>query len=542
MLEQWLNNGEILSKTLTHEQLCRADFYTWIVSKAYLPNGEKFTFDGYEYLEDFCKSPWKPGDQKYVRKSSQCGASEIAIDSIFWMNDRDLPKWKGSGLVFPAVPQLQAHLKARVFPIMEMPYFNKKLKNANLSYFRWNDKSIYFRGGQTRRDLISWPADFAVLDEFDEFNNPISVVPTIEARMNASEYKWIFGLSTPTYPDIGIDRAWAISSQKNWYCDCQKCHKEFSPLNEIQISSFENCVVRDSKGNVGFICPHCREMTQTNGVPGRWRMDVRKDNQKTAWSISQLFIKRGNLKTLLEKFEEGLNVQEFYNSSIGIPYAPANARLSIKQLTDAAIGASELPFGSKEDTWMGVDVGKMCYYVIGKVDGSNKKEIVAYGKCRFEELKNIELRYKVKTAVIDLRPYEHEVKQFIQGRRSHFACDFNVGDQQDWYVFKDADGETSNKKIRTIKAHRNQCCDKVIDEIGVKKNVTFPSVIKSDMQFLGQMCAPMRMEEEDKKTGDIKVFYGNGGKQDHYFFAMCYLMLAFQIKRGIKAKLGPMII
>lgn len=523
---------------LNVDDLIRADLYTWMLKRYALPSKESYSFENYEFLSPIAKRKWVPFDQVFIRKSSQCGASEFSLATLLWMTDRNLKGWHGSGLVFPATQQLHDHLKARVFPIMEMPYFSSKLKNANLRFFRWNDKPIYFRGGQTRRDLISFPADFIVLDEFDEFEDPITIIPTMEARLNASLYKWILGISTPTYPDIGIDRAYSMSNQHNWYVHCDRCHKAFSPLVEIQATGFENCVVQSPLTNVvGFQCPHCHDLTQTNGAQGEWVCDIKADNQRYGYSVSRLFVRNGNLKVLMDKYYGALNIQEFYNSDLGLPYAPANAKLQIGDIVNASIGVSEIPFGSSEPTWMGVDVGLKCHYVIGRPLESGLKEVIAYGVCTFDELFDIEKRFNVRSCVIDLRPYETEVKKHITGRRGFFACDFNTGNQEDWYSFKLADDETRTTS-RIIKADRTQSCDHVINEISVKKSLILPRMAKDDLRFRNQMVAPTRMDLSDNKTGDIKAVYNSGGKADHFFFAMAYMLLAFEMRRTSIARLG----
>jgi hypothetical protein len=73
----------------------------------------------------------------------------------------------------------------------------------------------------------------------------------------------------------------------------------------------------------------------------------------------------------------------------------------------------------------------------------------------------------------------------------------------------------------------------------VLKKVILPSYVKGDLRFVNQLTAPTRMDISDAKTGDIKHVYNSGGKADHYFFAMVYLMLALETKRSYVATLGP---
>lgn len=515
------------------DALMRRDLYSWMKHRALLPSGKPYSFEGHEYMEQIAKHHWVPGDHVYIMKSSQCGASEYAIDWMLWMQERNLPDWQGIGYLFPATEQLRDHIKARVQPIMEQPRFAKYLKSNNLRFFRYNDKPIYFRAAQTRRDLISWAADAAVMDEFDEFGDPIAAVDTVSARFNHSRYKWILGLSTPTYPDIGIDAAYGTSMQHHWFTECSNCKDKFSPLQEVMMSNFESCVVRGKDGKAGFLCPHCGELTQTNGAKGEWRNTNpgKGKKQRYGYSISQLFVIHANLDTLLEKYEDAHNMQEFYNSNLGIPYSPANAKISRGDLMAAATGDPECHRGSNEPTIAGIDVGKKCHYMIAKPNGTNELPVVAYGMCTFDDLPELLRKFNVDTLVIDLRPFEQSVKKLIRGHRRWYASDYNTSSAIDWYDFTRADTGGKGGSIRVVKNHRTQTCDALIEAVAVRKRFIFPQQIKQDNQFLKQMCASQRMEKKENDTGEIKAYYGNGGKADHYFHAGAYLFLASLVKR-----------
>lgn len=529
---------------LTRTELGRADFYTWIQDRWTLPSGERYSFKGHEYLVQIAKHPWKKGDQLFIEKPSQVGASELGVAFCPWQNDRELPSWQGVGYFFPARSQLQDHIKARFFPAFdhETPqskYLRGKLGQANLRYVNFNKKPIYFRSGQTRRELISIALDAAVIDEFDEFENPIAVVPTLEMRFAHSKYGYLLGMSTPTIPDTGIDQAFGLSNQFNWYVACQKCGVDFSPLVEVKLLGIENTVVRAPiSGLVGFVCPHCHDLTQTNGVPGKWVLDEKKDNQKYAYGVSRLFTESHTLKKILTDYEESMNLQEFYNSVLGIAYAAANARLQRGHINDCSVGPEKQFPDSADATWAGIDVGKKCHWVVGKATEGGRKQILAYGACAFDELDVICKRYNVKYCVIDLRPYEHEVKKFIGGKRTYMACDFNTGNQEDLYKIITVDEDTMGSTQRIIKADKTQLSDLLINEIAAKKNFIFPSSTKGDNAFVKQLCAPVRVDKTNKETGDIKAIYGNGGRADHWFYACAYLLLAFQLKRSVAVRLS----
>ena len=531
---------------ITKEWLWKNDWYSWMKDNYFLPNKEKYTFKGYEYLLDIVKRPWNPGDQLYIKKSSQCGASELAIAWCLWLMERCLKGFSGVGYLFPAKTLLNDHMKARVFPILEMARFMRNTGISNLGLIKYRNIPWYFRSGNSRA-LKGWPASAIAVDEFDEYEDPIKIIPSVEARFNApqtaSKYAWIFGLSTPTHPNVGIDRAAEISTQYNWYVTCPKCSKKFSPLNEVILSGFDNCVVWVTNDKAGFLCPHCREPVQPPGLPGQWEKDTETTNQKYSYSISRLFLESASLEKMLNSYEEALNIQEFYNSDLGLPYSPPNSRLTRANIMQAALGDIEIETSSSRATWMGMDVGKPCHYLIGLPGGGKLSKVISYGTCNFDQIESIITRFNVKTMVIDLRPEENSVKNLIKGRRGFYACDFNTGSNQiDWYNIIRADSGVTGAVSMILKAQRTESCDKVIENVVVTKKMIFPGKVKGDENFIAQMCAPMRIDGVDKKTGDVKSFYKSTSRKDHYFFACVYLNLAFNLRRGSFAKLGPLLL
>lgn len=540
-----------MTNGIKREALIKADWYLWLKHRYVLSTGEPYSFKGYEFFEEITKRKWAPGDQVYFEKPSQVGVSEIAISWLFWLTDRRLKNWHGAAYIFPAQKQLQDHVKARINPLWESDdanpedrrkYFRERLGAANLAFIKWNGNPIYFRGAQTPKELKSFPADAIVADEFDEWGDPMKAIPTLEARFGASDYGNILGLSTPTIPELGIDAAFSVSNQFNWMVKCDLCYKEFSPLVEVRDRGFEQCVVKAPlTGTVGFLCPFCQDLTQTNGRPGRWIQTVHKDNQKYAYGLSRLFTARHNLKKILSDYEEGLNVQEFYNQTLGMAYTTADARLNRQSIVDLCIGPEKLALASNDATWMGVDVGRKSHWVIGKKDNTGHIHILAYGTVSsMSDLNEIIQRYNVVGCVIDLRPYEDQAKRFINGRNGFFASDFNTGNQEEWFKLVTVDGETGGSRTKIIKNDRTQSCDTVIREIMSKKAFVFPSCVKGDNVFINQLCAPCRIEKENKETGETKARYDSVGKADHYFFALLYLLLAFQVKKSRSLSLGKL--
>jgi len=300
---------------------------------------------------------------------------------------------------------------------------------------------------------------------------------------------------------------------------------------EVMDSDFESCVVRGDDGKAGFLCPHCEELTVTNGAAGKWEQTASGKKGKYGYAISGLFVGHQNASDMLDDWEDAHNIQEFYNSTIGLPYSPENSRLTRQILKDTATGEEKCAIGSKEPTIAGVDVGKKCYYQIAKLTETGETNVIKYGQCVFDELPGLFKRFNVETLVIDLRPEEQSVKKLIRGRKWWYASDYNAEHSIDWYAVTRADTETRSGSVKVVKNHRTQTCDALINNIAVKKKFIYPRQIRGDHVFLKQMCALQRMENKDKRTGEINAFYGNGGKADHYFHAGGFLLLASLLRR-----------
>ena len=143
----------------------------------------------------------------------------------------------------------------------------------------------------------------------------------------------------------------------------------------------------------------------------------------------------------------------------------------------------------------------------------------------------------VKFLVIDLRPYETEVKKIVRGERGRFACDFNSGASEEWYRIIKVDEETGMGSVRILKADRTQSCDNLIESFISKRKYILPGKVKGDNDFISQLCSPMRIDKVAKETGEVKAIYKSDSKKDHFFFAFVYLNLAFNIKKGSSVKL-----
>jgi len=190
----------------------------WILDKA---RGEpqRFSLRDYPWLEYIYNAidELRPGGRVVVRKAAQIGATELALNLSFYVLN-------GRGSVFYALPPgpTQGNFAhSRVDPaISASPHFHAiagNIDNVGLKTFQ-GGFNLYIRStaipkGDPRRaaQLSEAPADLAIVDEYDRV--PPAAIPLIRDRLGDSRLKWEFLLSTPTYPDLGIDAEYQHSTR-----------------------------------------------------------------------------------------------------------------------------------------------------------------------------------------------------------------------------------------------------------------------------------------------------------------------------------------
>src|SRR3990170_818562 len=355
----------------------------WVLDHWTISSGEQagklYSFKGYEFLFDLLNDEHP---NQVVQKSAQCGISEKCVAKVFYLVDTR----RGNVLyVFPADHQMREFSNGRIKnSVTSNPYLLANIRqHLTSSQIQYKTNFIYCRGSQNRRQMISVDASALFIDEIDECE-PANVV-TVEKRLGASKYPIIEKVSTPTFPNRGINHYYNNESDKrSWHIKCDSC-------SEWQIPNFFlNVMIPDSLGGwkvpayedainpaeLDFRCSKCNARLDRH-KPGEWVAELpSKSEECHGYHISKLFASKVSLSELWRNFKNLQNEAEFWNSDLGLPYSGAAEKINIENL-DKARGRLEpyrMSSGSTEPTTMGVDVGKLLHYVIGRkrMDGINQ--------------------------------------------------------------------------------------------------------------------------------------------------------------------------
>ncbi len=398
-----------------------------------------------------------------------------------------------------------------------------------------------FVSSNVRADFKEFPADVAILDEYDEFD--MSHIALMPDRLEASTYKFIRGASNPTVPEFGIHERFINGTQHEMYYLCRTCEK----YRELD---FFKCVaepITDEKGTVidyrlregveetdEFVCEKCG--TALDRTAWRWHP---KNNQApySSYHISKLLFRDASPLELWRQFQNARkkgesDVERFYNSVLGLPYESPGSQLTAEILEGLALVKLMPEKISEGHCTMGVDVGSHFDVRISK--SVNDIRVAMYiGRVKtVDELLDLTKRYRVSTCVIDALPEARIAKEFQKKAK----CDV-------WLCeFKNQEGDTAKTLTRDevdyiVRTDRTYALDCATSDIIERRNA-FPVGVRDLLKgfFLKSMLANKRVLQTNAKGQ--KVYRWTKATNDHQRFADVYDKIATMLRGGMAVDAG----
>jgi len=465
----------------------------------------------------------------YLRKGAQLGVTEFALNVTWYGIDC-------FGLsVFYALPPGHgiagdfAH--TRVDPaIAYSPRLQEiagDIGNVGLKMFRRGVlylRGTHIPGGRPDKatQLASVPADMAIVDEWDRI--PPAAIPLIRDRLGDSRYKLWLGLSTPTYPGIGIDAEYQETDQREPQIRCQAC----GAWNWLTWD-----LVAEREGQVSVWCPDCQGAIDraTAWEQGRLRFTAREpDRAAIGYWLPKLISPRASLAEMWAQSQatNEAKILAFWNNAMGLPYEPKGARLTL-ELLRACMG-QHLLSDRQTATWsaMGVDVGLTLHvWIIEGIQSgidpnrSWRAWTLYLGEvAEWDELDGLMARYGVGVCVVDAMPERRLASQFAQRHpgKVFLATYVEEVPGAEWCQF-----DVPKKRVRI---ERTTGLDRAHENIAGQRDV-LPRDFEAVPGFVEQMTANLKVKGIKP---DETVFYHfpRTGKPDHYDHAKVYCEAAME--------------
>ncbi len=498
----------------TEYMLCDIDPWFWAWKNTIRLQAGSFSLRGHEWQVEPMQSDAK---KRCAKKAAQLGFSELEIlRTLHGMINGKYPT--GCLYLFPTGDDVSDFSKARFNPLIsdnpsEIGRFVQSTDSTNIK--RIGTGMLYLRGARLssnveglKKDsskLRSIPVDKVVFDERDLMDS--AAVDMAVERMSHSSVQEYVSFSTPTIPDYGIDKEYQDSDQRVWMIPCRKCKHE--TCLEIE---FPNCI-QDGKR----VCKCGNEIYSQDGhwvalYPGR---------EVAGWWISQLnssYVSPEEILTLFNNPPNG-NIQEVYNSKLGMAYIAAENRLTVRDVY-ACCGLDPMPAKHDGPCAMGVDVGGLLHVVIGRRIAQEQYQILkTIAVPTFEDLHDLARKYNVRNCVIDAMPETHKVREFQRAEPYEiFLCE---------YQESLATGPLWNLKAGIVKANRTEVCDQTHTLITTPKKCELPRRCEAITEYAKEMANIAKVLEEDKVSG-AKIYRYRKLGDDHYRHATNYYYLAAQ--------------
>ncbi len=515
---------------LTPEQVASVNVGYWAQNlyRIKLQTGP-FSFRNHEYQIEPMTSKVR---RRCYMKATQGGWTEIEVlRSLHAMIHKHHPL--GDLYMFPTTDDVNEFSKSRFNPLIAN---NKKaigqyVKSGGkgtdtASLKKIHDSFLYLRGARLSQKISDQnesskmrgiPVDAVKFDELDLMDE--AVIAKARGRMGHSHVKEEVFISNPLVPGEGIDKIFQTSDQRQWFrrCGCG----EWTCAELFFMEDPEACVGTREDGT-GFIrCKKCGDEIKIYNGEGtaEWVPQVPSNSDfMHGYQHSQLTSVYNDPLEILHDFRyppEG-NLADVMRLKLGFPYIAEEDRLIKSQVLDCCS-----PFGMANSNEgpcaLGVDVGKIKHIVIGIRIGKDQYSILKTARLsEWQDIMDLARRFNVKSAVIDIRPYEDSARKFQkEAKFKTYLCEYKENAVND-YSYNDNSG--------VVSANRTQIFDATHRLTVTPGRLTIPRYDPEIEEFAKQMCGAYKVLEPNKKTGSSVYRYK--GKNEHYRNALNYFLLA----------------
>ena len=419
-----------------------------------------------------------------------------------------------------------------------------------------------YMGGKTSTEAIPMAGIF-----FDEVRRMLMRdVERAEERTSHAYYPLNFKISTAGYPDTTIDAYFKKSTMNKWHSRC-------GCANGVILSEhWPNCV-GESNGEVFFRCPRCDR--RIDRPQDGWFVPDQPESRTIGFAVPQIISPAMNAKRIWDKWLTATDRQEFYNSTLGLPWVDPDSIIVTEAIAKACVNESLHWMTSATNSVMGIDQrGGNNHVVIGGAGPEGKFQIrhlaILQGDDPFAGLGELMQRFDVDVCVCDALPSYNESTRFAkQFRRRVFLAYYS--DNTHMLRWSDQDGELKALQkakpdakhefhvfldrykslefmlmqwvLRRIEVPHPQGLVQEVTSKGLKR-VSYICLGNADTGEEGlfyhlrslakRNVKVMRRDSEagkDIETGEFRPIFENIGIDPHFAHALNYAMAAFQRRK-----------
>lgn len=473
------------------------------------------------------RQPYNDFSQIQVyKKGAQVGVTTMALLKAFFFAQRNKIDIIS---IFPSATDVRKFCQGRFDAIVQRnPLLRKYMVGLDSTELKEIcDSRMYFQGSWTERAALSVPADLLYIDEMDRCRP--DVLEMYQDRLFASDYKWQWLLSTPTFPKFGIDSLYEKSNQFTWMVKCEHC----GTWQEIRLDNIKAKLQRRPRiqtknrernpdGTLKkvyseprekqfyFACRKCqRELDRRNG---EWVAKFQAESVH-GYHISQLIAPWVTANFIMEKKRKSRFQKTFWNLTLGLARSEGTGILTKEVMLKCVRNTDML--GGGDNYYMGVDNSDVKNICLSRTESDGLRRIVYLEKTedpdRVGQLMNT---FNVRMCFVDALPNKDWARKFAKQfpgrvRWIYYGSFEEVGKQ--------------GSEVGSIVLNRSEVLDKTADN-WIRGQNLLPRMSPIVDEFISQMCSMERDEREDRH-GQMKRRWFNVGP-DHFRHTDAYAYMA----------------
>lgn len=378
--------------------------------------GRPWSFVGREFLreihDDFARNV-------VVKKAAQLGFTEVAQNRLAHSCDFGT----SAMMVLATDDDAKRHSKARFKALCDdAPYIKGMFRETDSVDVKLAmDAALYFEGSNSKSALYSVPIGLLIVDEVDR-----CVPDALEAathRLDGCESPCEMWISTPTFPDLGIDKAYQDSDQKAWMLDCPAACGWNGPIEGTDTLETWDAVRWDGWPNLRTEDPHALAATARIECPkcghrwaeperraaiagGKW-VARRPGHPVSGYAINQFYSPTLTVTELVRRYLVAANdvnpekLRQFVNQCLGMPFLGEGEEIRPADVRECLVPAIARPWPA---TCIGADVGKVIHVAIGGRIGDTLHVGKYLTLTSWHELERLIRAENARSVVVDHNP------------------------------------------------------------------------------------------------------------------------------------------
>jgi len=272
-----------------------------------------------------------------------------------------------------------------VVEFIEAGFKDKRTDSLEMKKFR--DNWLYVLYSTAKGGSRSPDADVCLFDEYDKhsYKSTDDGEESYLSTMDDSEYQARLYLSTPTFPDYGIDLRYKASSMGIWTINCRTCLQDFVMDSNYffngGIVKLPNRRFKDGALHI-YVCPHCGNEVNVMDKQVRGRYVHRKpelvEQNRLGFSFSTLILPHVSADKAKSQYEDFIvkpgGRRKYVNEKLGEACTDDETMQRLtRELMLSCVNKDRGWVNEAYGTIIGVDWGKDTHAVVWKFTNNQCK-------------------------------------------------------------------------------------------------------------------------------------------------------------------------